>query len=256
MGPGDVRAAYLLCQVGWSCCQQGKQDAAEQSYLRAKGIYELKVGRYHPAVGVCLNGLAVNYLAAKKYAQAEPLFDRAFKIAESRDSYTTLDDSGNVVTYTRKPKPAECALILHNLALTYGGQRKYPEAEKAFQQSIALFEAAYGKNSPHLAPTLLNLARLYLERKSYPPAEAQLKRSLALLEKNHGPDLPYLAQALALTVQCYTDQATPKPPNRTPNDSKKSSAAPSPSREVKIGGATAIATCCSAPPPMGGACCG
>ena len=85
-----------------------------------------------------LNNLAGLYRDQGKYAEAEPLFQRALAIRER----------------TLGPEHPEAARSLQNLAVLYNDQGKYAEAEPLYQRSLAILEKALGPEHSHVATGL------------------------------------------------------------------------------------------------------
>jgi tetratricopeptide (TPR) repeat protein len=79
-------------------------------------IWEQQVDPDHPEVASALNGLALLYTEQGKYAQAEPLYQRALQIREQQVG----------------PDHPHVASALNNLALLSYKQRKYAQAEPLY----------------------------------------------------------------------------------------------------------------------------
>ena len=80
------------------------------------------MGTDHPDTATSLNNLASLYQAQGKYAEAEPLFQRALAISEQQ---------------LGKDHP-DTASSLNNLAGLYQAQGKYAEAEPLYQRALAI----------------------------------------------------------------------------------------------------------------------
>jgi tetratricopeptide (TPR) repeat protein len=79
-----------------------------------------------------LNNLASLYQAQGKYAEAEPLLQRALAIREQQLG----------------PDHPDTATSLNNLAGLYQDQGRYAEAEPLFQQALAICEQQLGASHP------------------------------------------------------------------------------------------------------------
>ena len=75
-----------------------------------------------------LNNLAALYHAQGKYAEAEPLYQRALAIREN----------------ALEPEHPDVATSLNNLAELYRAQGKYAESEPLHQRALAIREKAFG----------------------------------------------------------------------------------------------------------------
>ena len=71
-------------------------------------------------------------------------------------------------------------MILNTLGLVYETQEKYLEAQKAFDNSIALLTRVKGQNDLALLQPLDNEAQLLYEARQYSQAEALARRELAV----------------------------------------------------------------------------
>ncbi len=78
------------------------------------------LGPEHPDVATSLNNLAELYRATGRYAEAEPLYQRAIAIAE-----TTLG-----------PEHPDLAIWLNNLANLYQATGRYAEAEPLLKRAL------------------------------------------------------------------------------------------------------------------------
>jgi tetratricopeptide (TPR) repeat protein len=85
------------------------------------------------------------------------------------------------------PDHPDVAQSLHNLALLYGSQRQYADAERLYQRSLAIREKALGGDHLDVAWSLNNLARLYYDQGRY--ANSLRVLTSVLLHLSEG--LPY-----------------------------------------------------------------
>jgi tetratricopeptide (TPR) repeat protein len=69
------------------------------------------------------------------------------------------------------------AQSLNNLALLYGAQGRYAEAESLYKRSLAIREKALGPNHPDVGQSLENLAALYEATDRVKEAEVLEKRA-------------------------------------------------------------------------------
>ena len=115
-----------------------------------------------------------------RYAEAEPLYQRALAIFEK----------------TKGPDHPETATSLNNLAWLYYDQGRYEEAEPLQQRALAIKEKTLGPDHSSTATSLNNLAGIYYSQHRYAEAEPLLQRSLAISEKASGSDHPDTATSL------------------------------------------------------------
>ncbi len=137
-----------------------------------------------------LNSLAQTYDDQGKYAEAEPLYQRALAIREK----------------TLSAEHSDVAASLNNLAALYRAQGRYGEAEPLYQRSLAIFEKALGAEHPDVAICLNNLALLYYDQGRYGEAEPLFRRSLAIQEKVLGAEHPDVANSLNNLAGLYDSQ--------------------------------------------------
>ena len=150
-----------------------------------------------------------------RYAEAEPLYQRALAICEK----------------VLGPDHPSTATSLNNLALLYDHQGRYGEAEPLYQRALAICEKALGPDHPDTATSLNNLAELYRNQGRYAEAEPLYQRALAIREKALGPDHPDTATSLNNLAGLYTTKAATGKPSR-------STSAPSPFAKKRWGPTT------------------
>ncbi|MDA2934328.1 tetratricopeptide repeat protein, partial [Acidobacteria bacterium AH-259-D05] len=167
-----------------------------------------------------------------KYAQAEPLYQRALAIREKAlgPEHPQVSDSLNdlAILYWDQGKYAQAeplhqraraiwekalgpehpdvARSLNNLAGLYRDQGKYAQAEPLYQRARAIWEKALGPEHPDVADSLNNLAILYWEQGKYAQAEPLAQRALAIREKALGLEHPDVARSLNNLAGLYRDQ--------------------------------------------------
>ncbi len=106
-----------------------------------------------------LDALANIYAHLNRYAEAEPLFQRALAIRE-------------IVLGLDHP---EVAYTLDEFATLFDSQGRYADAEPLYARSLAILKKALGQNHPHVAVSLNNLASLYLHEGRYADALPHLR---------------------------------------------------------------------------------
>ena len=150
-----------------------------------------------PGLAASLNTLALVYLGQGRYAEAEPLLERALAI---REQGLGLDH----------PDPAT---ILNNLAMAYQGQGRYAEAEPLLKRALAIQEQALGPDDPEVGTILNNLAIVYASEGRYAEAEQLYQRALAIRDETLGSDHPELPRGVSTTWPWFTRAraATPRP---------------------------------------------
>jgi tetratricopeptide (TPR) repeat protein len=179
-----------------------------------------------PEAARLLNNAGMYLYWRGRYADAEPLLERALAIrekvlvSEDPDVATSLNNLGflyqaqgkNVEAeplYQRALSIREKALRLEDLAVPYSLKRlaglyqtqgEYGKAEPLYQRALTIWEKALGEQHPRLAWILDGLAELYYAQGEYAEAENRYKQALALREKALGPehrDLAWILDGLA-----------------------------------------------------------
>jgi tetratricopeptide (TPR) repeat protein len=125
-----------------------------------------------------------------RYAEAEPLYQRALSIREQQLG----------------PDHPQTAGSLNNLATLYQAQGKYEQAEPLFQRALSISEQQLGAQHPNTATSLNNLALLYHNQGKYEQAEPLYLRALAISEQQLGPQHPDTAQSLNNLAELYRAQ--------------------------------------------------
>ncbi len=134
-----------------------------------------------------LHNLATVYADEGKYADAEPLYQRALAIREKTQGRNHPDVTDS----------------LNNLANLFVNQGKYVEAEALLKRSLIIKEAAYGKEHPAVAIVRYNLGRLHRATGKNAEAELLYKRSLTIRETVHGKEHPDVAASLSTLANLY-----------------------------------------------------
>lgn len=239
----------------------GKYKEGEPLLKRALAIREQALGAHHPDTlttrknletfyrnwnfikqqrktempadtATTFNNQAVLLYAQGKYAEAEPLYQRALAIRERQlgpthpDTAQTLNNLAELYERLGKYRKAkklhqralailqqqlgadhlDTANSLNNLAGLYHAQKRYKEAEPLLQQALAIRQSQLGTDHPDTAQTLNNLAALYDSQGKYEEAEVLYQQVLAICEKTLGPTHPDMAFPLSNLAVLYANQ--------------------------------------------------
>jgi len=125
-----------------------------------------------------------------RYAEAEPLYQRAIAIREK----------------TLGKEHSATAIGLNNLASLYDAQGKYEQAESLYQHALVIREKLLGLKHPDVAQSLNNLARLYDTQGKYEQAEPLYQRALAIDEQLLGSEHPEVATDFNNLALLYYNQ--------------------------------------------------
>ena len=149
--------------------RKGDLDAAATRAREAVAAAETAAGPDHPSVASCLNNLAAILRAQKKYAEAEPLYQRVLAIRER----------------TFGAASPETALALNNLAVLHDAQDQLEPAEAYYRRALEIREKAQ-PDALDTAATMNALAAVYMAQRKYERAEPLLLRALAIRTKALG----------------------------------------------------------------------
>ncbi len=152
--------------LGERALEEGRYDEAEKMFLACVSDAE-NFGASDERLPLSLNNLAWLYRLQGKYAEAEPLYQRALGIYE-----TALG-----------PEHPYVATGLNNLAGLYHTQGKYAEAEPLYQRSLAIREKALGPEHPYVATNLERYAGSLRKMERDAEAEEMEERAKAIRAK-------------------------------------------------------------------------
>lgn len=148
-----------------------------------------------------LNQQVVKLFSAGKFDEALPLAKRAAELAEKAEP-------------TEPAHQAQAATIIKNLAEIYLKKQVYPEAERAYNRALRLYERSYGETDQRLCETLNSLGWMLYANGNTSGAEKTFQRVISIREKAVGADHPDVAAALNNLAACFekqgkTDKALP-----------------------------------------------
>ncbi len=217
IGAGDYARAQTLLQQAFDAdlaAARKAQDVANQRYVTAartkaeQGQLKLTQLQYAAA--------AEEFKTAADLVPAgEPLIRAEYLAALGRVAYhggnyrlagTALAEALSIREKALSPDDANLANSLNDLALLYGEQGRYAEAEPLYKRALAIGEKALGPEHPDVAIDLNNLAALYYAGGRYADAEPLYKRALAIGEKMLGPEHPDVAIRLSNLAVLYHTQ--------------------------------------------------
>jgi CHAT domain-containing protein len=113
-----------------------------------------------------------------KYAEAEPLYQRALSIREK----------------ALGPDHPDVAGVLSNLALLDLRQGKYAEAEPLIRQALSIDEKALGPDHPEVANALYSFAKLNYDQDKYTEAEPLFQRAFDNLFQQFQYNFTYMSE--------------------------------------------------------------
>ncbi len=180
-----LNAAFPSVKVEtWPLCDRLVPHAKAAAALIEAWRFEF------PEAGRLLNQAGYYLHERARYAEAEPLYQRALSIHE------------NVVG----PEHPDTATSLNNLALLYSDQGRFAEAEPLYRRALEIREKVLGAEHPDTAQSLNNLAGLYYAQGRFAEAEPLYRRALGIHEKALGPDHPGTATSLNNLALLYDSE--------------------------------------------------
>jgi tetratricopeptide (TPR) repeat protein/uncharacterized membrane protein YgcG len=168
--PGDASdLAVTMSNLGTLYAARGSVDKAEPLLARAVEILREKHTTNYP---LALSRLADVYTAQGKFEQAGRLYQEAYRV--------TLTTYGN--------EHPVGAVILHSMGIMYYKERRYVDAEDAFERALALKEKLYPAVHQEIAVTCVELANAYRDDRKYDKADPLYQRALTIYKKVLGPN--------------------------------------------------------------------
>ncbi len=168
----------------WSQCERLLPQAQAAATRIAREDFAFEEG------GRLLNNAAYYVHDRGRYAEAEPLYQRALAILER----------------ALGPDHPDVATSLNNLAALYRDQGRYAEVEPLQQRALTIQEHALGPNHPNVATSLDSLAALYRIQGRYAEVEPLHDRALDIWERTLGPNHPNVATSLDNLAALYRTQ--------------------------------------------------
>ncbi|CAN5482015.1 hypothetical protein BH11CYA1_BH11CYA1_40780 [soil metagenome] len=165
---------------------QNHYGKGEDFYQRKIATDIASLGANHPSTANDLSGLALFYISAKRYSDADPLLVKAlsvYKAAYGSSNILTIRTLATLASVkmhlgqaqtaevlyknaltlaqtTLGPNSIETARILNDLAFLYYSQDKLRDAKTYYQWAVASTEGAVGKSDPLLAACLKDYAQV------------------------------------------------------------------------------------------------
>ncbi len=198
--------------------------------LAARHIEEYNILREE--AGNLLYRMASYLQERARYAEAEPLYQRALSIREqmlgSEHPQVAIARSGLAELYRKQgtyelseplflralhiweqqrgPEPAEVATALNGLGRLYYEQGRYELAEPLYSQAISIREYQLGTEHPQVAIALNGLGELYRKQGRYELAEPLFLRALHIWEQQRGPEPADMSAPINNLAALYYEQ--------------------------------------------------
>jgi CHAT domain-containing protein len=207
----------------------GRDEDAEELYLKALFIREIKLGKDHPDYAGVLNNLAGIAQFKGEYAKAIDLFQQSIQIfekafgKESVKYARSLNNLGNVYFDTGEYNLAEsfynealkirekifgrinptCAASINCLGNLYSNMGLLEKALGYYLEALSIYEKTSGENNLSSAGCMTNIANIYTEWKKYNQAEEYFLKSKSIYLHNTGKEHPDYAMNLDNMANMY-----------------------------------------------------
>lgn len=176
---------------------------------------------------------AADYLRGRaRFAQAEPLYQRALRLEEhlvervpvrlvaslyglallyyEQGKYALAaplaEQALDMWEHASDPEDLELARLLIGLAIIVFAQGKYPQAEALLQRALQIRELALGQEHHLVVTPVTDLAEVYNEQRRDALAEVYYQRALRIQEQTRGAEHPLMAYPLYGLGRLYTKQ--------------------------------------------------
>lgn len=168
----------------------GRDEDAEELYLKALFIREIKLGKDHPDYAGVLNNLAGIAQFKGEYAKAIEMFQQAIKIFEK----------------TFGKENVKYARSLHNLGNVYFDTGEYDQAELLYSEALKIREKIFGRNNPTCAASINCLGNLYSNMGLLEKALGYYLEALSIYEKTSGENNLSSAGCMTNIANIYTEK--------------------------------------------------
>jgi tetratricopeptide (TPR) repeat protein len=158
------------------------EDYAKQIVKRS----EAKSDPNSPDYARALQRLAMVYKEEHKYAEAEPLLQKAKALLEKK--------------LPNHPYLADCLVDQAELFIDQG---KYDDADALLQRALAIRKSALGSEHSDVAECLIDIAYVKAQQNKPDEAEAAYKRALVIDSKTIGEEHPDYTRAVSLLGLLY-----------------------------------------------------
>jgi tetratricopeptide (TPR) repeat protein len=207
-----MNALALLNPSDWSACEPFLPHALIATAETVDETLELD------SVGWLLDTTAHHFVERGRYAEAQPLYERALSILEGSLGpdhlavATTLDHFAGLLKRQARYADAEplyeralairerlgtnhpaVLATVHNLAGLLDSQGRFAEAQLLLERAVDSCERSYGFQHPRLAIMLNSLAATFCSQGRYADAQPLYERALEIAEDSFSPDHPDVA---------------------------------------------------------------
>lgn len=228
---GSAVRAIVLGGLGLFRARQGRIGEAADLFERALASGRLAFGEKDVRLAAVQTGLGQVYVMKGRLADAESLLQSALEVERggppSSASDRVVSESSLGVLYTTEGRYSEAEAVLRqateearllgesypgyagalaSLADLYRLEGESARAEPLLKKAQAIYEAAFGPESPRAGEVLLDRSVDSLAAHKSALAEAEIGRALDILRGAIGPEHPTVAMGEVRMAQAYTQQ--------------------------------------------------
>jgi len=224
-GPDSADVAADLGNLAAALAAQGRREEAEPLYRRSLAIFERLYGAQHPSGASVLGNLGYLHMEMGEYELAKAEFERADAFVKevlppgAPDRIISLRNLALATSALGLPADAlwEQAIGLadtwlgneHELAADLRGgyasslrDINFQKSKQLSEESLTIFELAYGPDHPRVAWALGGLAENAIHVGDYEAASRLLERAVQIDERRPDVAGAHLASELAGLAEC------------------------------------------------------
>lgn len=172
-----------LLRDGDRLARQGNGKDAEARYQRGLSVASQAFGIAHPATVRILTTLVKLYSTQRRDEEANALYERAWKAAESLSEPASPRERATYEAFIE---------LFRARAEVSWETSPVPDVNRDLERALALAERTHGNESPELIPTLSAMVKLLHRGGMARQGKAVLDRAFAILEKHPSVKTPYL----------------------------------------------------------------
>ncbi|MDD5089219.1 MAG: tetratricopeptide repeat protein, partial [bacterium] len=179
-GTGDLRTAGCHQALGEAYQGLGNAEHAERHFQQGVTVLEQQLGSGHPITLRVMTAFGAFYRRSKRFARAEFLLRRVFRLWEQLHSKSGLD----------------VCETLDELSLLYSDLGQTREAERFKDKAELIRQRAKARDEEEMLRTMLTFAQQQIRKRNCGEAEMLLREALAVTDSMHKPNHLQAAQIL------------------------------------------------------------
>jgi len=216
-------------EVGEMMYASNKFQAAENTFLSSKSIYETNALTSETSYSKVIANIGLLYHTMGRYSKSEEFEKSALELRKTQSGETSIAYAASINNlgvlykdmgkYTDAEKllekaiqlnsvnpgkqSAAYAITLNNQAMLYEEMGRFQQADQLLTEAIKIASAVMTEKSTNYQRLLINQALLYQEIGEYTKADEIYKKAIAIKEKRLGTSHPDYAHLLNLQAELY-----------------------------------------------------